>query len=117
MSDLSDSAVLEPKKKKQARPQDDKPKPQPPYAVIVLNDDLHTFPYVIETFQKVFGFPAEKGHQLAEQIHTRGETIVWSGTRELAELKQEQIRSAGTDYYAKPPVKFPLGVRVEPLPG
>ena len=68
MSDLSDSAVLEPKKKKQARPKDDKPKPQPPYAVIVLNDDLHTFPYVIETFQKVFGYPAEKGHQLAEEI-------------------------------------------------
>ena len=116
MSDsMSDSAVLDPKTT--TRPKDDKPKPQPPYAVIVLNDDLHTFPYVIGTFQKVFGFSAEKGFQLAEQIHLRGETLVWSGTRELAELKQEQIRSAGTDYYAQPPVKFPLGVRVEPLPG
>ena len=117
MSDLSDSAVAEPKKKKRASPKDDKPKPQPPYAVIVLDDDLHTFPYVIETFQKVFGFAAEKAFKLAEEIHLRGETIVWSGTRELAELKQEQVRSAGTDYYARPPVKFPLGVRVEPLPG
>jgi ATP-dependent Clp protease adaptor protein ClpS len=115
MSDLSDSAVLDPKKR--TRPKDDKPKPQPPYAVIVLNDDLHTFAYVIETLQKVFGFAVEKGFKLAEEIHLRGETIVWSGTRELAELKQEQVRSAGTDYYAQPPVKFPLGVRVEPMPG
>jgi ATP-dependent Clp protease adaptor protein ClpS len=114
---MIDTAVLEPKSGTKPKPKDDKPKPQPPYAVIVLNDDLHTFPYVIETFQKVFGYSQEKGFQLAEQIHLRGQALVWSGTRELAELKQEQVRSAGTDYYANPPVKFPLGVRVEPLPG
>jgi len=112
---MSNSVVLDPKRA--TRPKDDKPKPQPPYAVIVLNDERHTFQYVIETFQKVFGFSAEQAFKLAEQIHLRGEAIVWSGTRELAELKEDQIRSAGTDYYAQPPVKFPLGVRVEPLPG
>src|SRR5262245_39632623 len=112
---MSDSKVLDPKTT--PRPKDQGPKPQPPFAVIVLNDDRHTFPYVIETFQKVFGFALQRAKQLAQEIHLRGETIVWSGTRELAELKEEQIRSAGTDYYAQPPVKFPLGVRVEPLPG
>ena len=37
-----------------------KPKRLPPYAVIVLNDDLHSFDYVIETFMKVFGYNQQK---------------------------------------------------------
>lgn len=94
-----------------------RPRPQPPYAVIVYNDDLHTFVYVIETFMKVFGYPAEKGYQLALQIHLSGRAIVWSGTRELAELKRDQIRSAGPDFYATQKVDFPLGVTIEPMPG
>ena len=32
---------------------DAKPKVQPPYAVVVFNEDLHSFQYVIETFTKV----------------------------------------------------------------
>lgn len=94
-----------------------KPKKLPPYAVIVLNDDLHTFEYVIETFMKVFGYPAEKCFQLATDIHLQGRSIVWSGAKEVAELKRDQIRSAGPDYYARTNVRFPLGVVIEPLPG
>jgi ATP-dependent Clp protease adaptor protein ClpS len=89
----------------------------PPHAVVVFNDDLHTFPYVIETFMKVFGYSKEKSYMLALQIHTNGRGIVWSGTKELAELKVEQIRSAGPDFYAARKVDFPLRAIVEPLPG
>jgi ATP-dependent Clp protease adaptor protein ClpS len=92
-----------------------KPRQQPPYAVIILNDDLHTFDYVIETLQKVFGYPQQKCEQLAETVHREGEAHVWTGTLELAELKRDQIRGAGPDFYAKQTVKFPLGVRLEPL--
>lgn len=113
-----DVAVVEPPVV--ARPKEDsarsKPKRLPPYAVIVLNDDLHTFDYVIETFKKVFGYVHEKCFQLAWQIHTQGRAIVWTGPKEVAELKQDQIRGAGTDFYARQPVKFPLGVVIEPLP-
>lgn len=94
-----------------------KPKRLPPYAVIVLDDDQHTFDYVIETFMKVFGYTVEKSFKLAEQIHTSGRALVWSGSKEVAELKVEQIRGAGTDFYASTPVKFPLGVYMEPMPG
>jgi ATP-dependent Clp protease adaptor protein ClpS len=94
-----------------------KPKKLPPHAVVVLNDDLHTFNYVIETFMKVFGYPKEKCFQLAMQIHVQGRAIVWSGPKEVAELKCDQIRGAGPDFYAAKKVEFPLGVLVEPLPG
>jgi ATP-dependent Clp protease adaptor protein ClpS len=94
-----------------------RPKKQPPYAVVLLNDDEHTFQYVVETLGKVFGYPLEKCYTLTAQVHHQGRGIVWSGTRELAELKRDQIRSAGPDFYAAKKVEYPLGVTVEPLPG
>lgn len=94
-----------------------KPKKQPPYAVVLFNDDEHTFQYVIETLSKVFGYPLEKCFTLTEQVHQQGRGIVWSGTLELAELKRNQIRSAGPDFYAAKKIDFPLGVTVEPMPG
>jgi len=93
-----------------------KPKRQPPYAVIVENDDLHTFEYVIIGLSKVCGYDRQKAFLLATEIHTKGRAVVWSGTRELAELKCEQIRGLGPDHFATKPVTFPLGAYIEPLP-
>lgn len=93
-----------------------KPKRQPPYAVIVENDDDHTFEYVIETLSKVCGHSRQKAHLLAVEIDSRGRAIVWSGTRELAELKRDQIRGMGADHFGPRPVTYPLGVVIEPLP-
>lgn len=91
-----------------------KPKVQPPYAVIVENDDLHTFEYVIEALGKVCGYSRQKAFLLAVEIDARGRAIVWSGAREVAELKCEQLRGLGPDYFAPQPVTFPLGVYIEP---
>jgi len=93
-----------------------RPEKQPPYAVVLFNDDEHTFQYVIETLNKVFAYPLEKCYTLTEQVHREGRGIVWSGAREVAELKRDQIRSAGPDFHAATKVDFPLGVFVEPLP-
>ena len=71
----------------------------------------------METFTKVFGYPPEKCYSLALQIHNEGKGIVWSGSREVAELKRDQIRSAGPDFRATQKVDFPLGVTIEPMPG
>lgn len=111
------AAQARPRKRRRAAPSHRKPRPLPPYAVIVFNDDVHTFAYVIETFVKVFGYSAQKSLLLAEQIHHSGKGIVWSGSKEVAELKRDQIRSAGPDFYAAQKVDFPLEVRIEPLPG
>jgi len=91
-------------------------KTQPPYAVIVENDELHTYEYVIEGLEKVCGYSRQKAWLLAVEIDARGKAVVWSGTKELAELKCEQIRGLGPDFFAPKPVTFPLGVYVEPLP-
>lgn len=104
------------RRRAKTKPADVAPRRQPPYAVVLFNDDEHTFLYVIETLMKVFGYPLEKCYSLTLQVHSEGRGIVWSGVREVAELKRDQIRCAGPDFYADKKVDFPLRVTVEPLP-
>ncbi len=88
---------------------------QPPYAVVVLNDNEHTFDYVIDCFAKVFHYPIEKCFQLATTIHKEGRAVVWTGALEHAELKKDQIQGMGPDKWARSKVDRPLGVDLEPL--
>lgn len=118
--DESDVAVMEPQvivRPKPARPDPQaKKKKQPRYAVILHNDDDHTFQYVIDMLMKIFAYPLEKAFVLTNQVHTQGKSMVWSGPLELAELKRDQVRSFGPDFYAVKKVEYPLGVTIEPLP-
>jgi ATP-dependent Clp protease adaptor protein ClpS len=74
-----------------------KPKRQPPYNVILLDDNDHSYAYVITMLQKLFGHPVEKGYELAKEVDTRGRAIVLTTTREHAELKRDQIHAYGKD--------------------
>ena len=127
----SDTAVLEPPpappappalpaiKPRAVAPKADprnKPKRQPPYAVIVENDDDHSYEYVILGLCKVCGHSVEKAFQLASTIDREGRAAVWTGSLEVAELKRDQIIGLGPDFFARDPVMYPLGVRLEPLP-
>jgi len=122
MESDSQAAVAEPpvidvpEKKAKKSPSKSKPKRMPPYAVVVLNDDEHSYEYVIATFQKVFGYDVTKCYLLAEEIDTSGRAIVWTGPKEVAELKRDQIRSATPEFKDSGKIDFPLGVLIEPLP-
>ena len=94
--DSSVVAVMEPQVMTKDK-KENKTKRQPPYNVILLNDDFHSYEYVITLCQKIFGYPVEKGMQIAKEVDGSGRAIVWTGTMELAELKQEQIHSLGKD--------------------
>ena len=72
-------------------------KRQPPYHVILLNDDDHTYQYVIVMLKELFGHPVERGFQLAKEVDTKGRAIVLTTSREHAELKQDQIHAYGAD--------------------
>ena len=90
-------------------------KRQPQYIVIVLNDDLHTFEYVIDALCRVCGHSLEDAYQLAIEIDANGQAALWKGAMEIAELKRDQIIGFGSDFYAEKPVTFPLGCYIEPL--
>ena len=64
--------------------------------MIVRNDNHNTFDHVAQTLARVIpGVSLEKGHQIAEAIHSSGQAIVWSGPREPAEHYWEQLSAAG----------------------
>jgi ATP-dependent Clp protease adaptor protein ClpS len=89
-------------------------KRQPPYHVILLNDDDHTFQYVITMLQQLFGYPQEKGYQMALEVHTTGRCIVLTTTREHAELKRDQIHAFGPDPWSSKDCKGSMSAVIEP---
>jgi ATP-dependent Clp protease adaptor protein ClpS len=76
---------------------DQRTKRQPPYHVILWNDDDHSYEYVILMLQKLFGHPTEKGYGMAKEVDTQGRVIVLTTTMEHAELKRDQIHAYGKD--------------------
>jgi ATP-dependent Clp protease adaptor protein ClpS len=74
-----------------------KPKKLPPWNVVLLNDDDHSYPYVIEMLRVLFGHPNEKGFQLAKEVDATGRVIVLTTHKEKAELKRDQIHAYGAD--------------------
>ncbi len=87
---------------------------QPPYAVILHNDDLNGMEFVVTVLRQVFGYTVEKCVELMLEAHEKGRAAVWVGALEVAELKADQIRSCGPDPEQKKKGAQPLGVSVEP---
>jgi ATP-dependent Clp protease adaptor protein ClpS len=96
---------------------DAKTRRQPPYAVILHNDDLNGADFVIVVLRKVFGYEVEKCVELMLEAHEKGRSVVWVGALEVAELKADQIRSCGADPLRAADGATKLRVTVEPLPG
>ena len=90
-------------------------KRQPPYHVILLNDEEHSFDYVIELLAKLFGHGRSTAEALTWMIHTQGRAIVLTTHKELAELKREQVLAYGPDPRMSIS-KGPLGCYIEPAP-
>lgn len=70
----------------------------PSWHVVLLNDDDHTYDYVIEMLVALFGHRVEDAYALACEVDARGRVIVDTTSRERAELKQEQIHAYGRDW-------------------
>jgi len=88
---------------------------QPPYHVVILNDEEHTFDYVIELLTKLFAHPLATAEELTLRIHHTGRAIVLTTHREKAELKREQVLAYGPDPRMSIS-KGPLGCYIEPAP-
>ena len=71
---------------------------QPLYHVILLNDDDHTYDYVIEMLVKIFGMTESKALSHAVEVDTVGTTILLTCELEKAELKRDQIHAYGKDW-------------------
>ncbi|MHC5536806.1 ATP-dependent Clp protease adaptor ClpS [Singulisphaera rosea] len=122
MSDAyeSDTATAEPIVSTSSAPKsetnpDTRTRRQPPYNVIILNDEEHSFPYVIEMLVKLFGHPLTTAQELTSRIDRTGRAIVYTTHREKAELKRDQVLAYGPDL-SMSISKGPLGCYIEPAP-
>jgi ATP-dependent Clp protease adaptor protein ClpS len=97
-ADTGGAATVEkakPSKKANPRNQTDR---LPPYNVVLLDDDHHTYEYVIEMLGKIFGYDKEKAFKLAEEVDKQGRVILLTTHKEKAELKRDQVTGYGPDF-------------------
>jgi ATP-dependent Clp protease adaptor protein ClpS len=64
----------------------------PPFKVIVVNCDCHSFDDVERALCRVIpGMTREKAHQHAWEIHTEGASVVARAPKEQAEMYHERL--------------------------
>ncbi len=68
-------------------------------SLLLLNDDVNTFDYVIETLMKVCGHTLEQAETCAMITHYKGKCAVMSGSYE--ELKPYYVSLLNHHLYAK----------------
>ena len=68
-----------------------------PWQVVLLDDNDHTFEYVIQMLCKILGIHSRDAGQMAVEVDQTGRVVVFRGSRERCELIQEQIHNWGAD--------------------
>ena len=70
----------------------------PLYHIILLDDNDHTYEYVIEMLGQLFGHSPLTAFKMAREVDTTGKVIVDTTSKERAELKRDQIHAYGPDW-------------------
>lgn len=92
------TTTVRPRALPRARPLDETEREQPvPWHVVLLDDDDHTYEYVIRMVQQIFGLSLEDAFHLAQRVDTQGRAVCVTTHKELAELKADQIHGFGPD--------------------
>ena len=105
------STITKPKEKTSR-----KTRGMPPYNVVLLDDNDHSYEYVIRMLAAVFGHSLERAYEMAREVDATGRVIVATVNLEKAELKREQIQTFGPDPLI-PRCKGSMSARVEPASG
>ena len=85
----------------------------PLYQVVLLDDDDHTYDYVIEMLQKIFVLAVDEAFRHAEEVDATGRTNVLTCFLPEAEYARDQIQSYGADWRL-PRSKGSMSATVEP---
>ncbi len=90
-----------------------KSKPLTPWNVVLLNDDDHTYEYVIGMLQRLFGYSTVQAFGMAKEVDQMGRVIVLTTHRERAELERDRIQAFGADPNI-PRCKGSMSATIEP---
>lgn len=70
----------------------------PLYRVVLLDDNDHTYDYVIEMLQEIFIFSLEQAYRHAEEVDRSGRTVLITCELPAAEFARDQIHAYGPDW-------------------
>lgn len=87
-------ATAAPQTKSDPRTETDEPVP---WNVVLIDDDDHTYEYVIRMMQELFAHSLEKAFKVAQTVDSDGRAICLTTHKEHAELKRDQILAYGPD--------------------
>jgi ATP-dependent Clp protease adaptor protein ClpS len=85
----------------------------PLYNVVLLDDDDHTYEYVIEMLQKLFFKAETDAFRHAVEVDSTGRTVVITCGLSEAEFGRDQIHAYGADW-RMPKCKGSMKAVVEP---
>ena len=70
----------------------------PQYNVVLLDDDYHTYDYVIEMLTRLFFLSTDEAYRRAVEVDATGRTIVITCELPQAEFGRDQIHAYGADW-------------------
>jgi ATP-dependent Clp protease adaptor protein ClpS len=70
----------------------------PLYRVVLLDDNDHTYDYVIEMLQQIFIFTLDQAYRHAEEVDRCGRTVLITCELPEAEFGRDQIQGYGRDW-------------------
>ena len=71
--------------------------PEPLWRLVLLDDNDHSYDYVIEMLGAVFGYSVEKAFALARIVDTQGRVTLMTAEHDACEAKLSQIHAYGAD--------------------
>lgn len=87
---------------------DEKTRFVPRWKVLLVNDDVTTFDFVIWVLLTLFHKEPDEAVRLTYEVHQTGSALITVTSRERAELYVEQVRSLAR------PRGYPLQTTIEP---
>ena len=67
------------------------------YHLVLLDDDQHTYAYVIEMLGRIFGYGPEKSFALASMVDTTGRAILETAGLDTVTQHQAAVHGYGAD--------------------
>ena len=88
----------------------------PRWHVVLLNDEDHTYEYVVELLTRLFAKTEQQAFAHACEVDATGRAIVDTTSRERGELKVQQIHAYGADPRLARS-RGPMAAELEPADG
>jgi ATP-dependent Clp protease adaptor protein ClpS len=70
---------------------------QPQYHLVLMDDNDHSYAYVVEMLGHVFGYALEKAFAIACAVDGTGSAVVETASHDHVTAHQQQIHSYGSD--------------------